>query len=200
VRHQVYFGHDETALEAARPILQGGMRCATVPHGTLGLVLLPLVRLGRAAEAVPLHQRGYRLISRNPKFLTEAGEHLTFLALTDNLPQAIRLLERHLSWALATADLRARFEFYNAVRFLLERLVAADKESVRLRLPHEFPAWREDGRYDVAELRAWFNLAAAELAARFDERNGNTAFTRELREMRRLNKLVTECPLRAPPA
>jgi hypothetical protein len=195
VRFQAYLGHDESALEEARPILDGSMRCAEIPHVTLALVLLPLMRLGEAAEAMPLHQKGYRMIGRNPKFLPEAAAHLTFLTLTDNLPRAMRLLEKHLPWAQAATDLKARFEFLNAVRLLLERLTGAGKDAIRLHLPPDFPAFREDGHYEVAALRGWFDETAAELAGRFDARNGNDGFTKALRAELKLSELVQPCPL-----
>jgi hypothetical protein len=189
-------GKDEEALELAAPILNGSMSCAEIPHATLAHVLLPLVRLEREAEAMSLHHRGYRLISGNRKFLPEAAEHLVFLVLTDNLAKAVKLFEKHLEWALSATDLKARFEFYGAVRFLLEQLATAGREKARLKLPEHFPAWQESGEYEVAALRKWFDEAAAELAARFDARNGNDGFTKALRNVRRWKKHIRPCPLR----
>jgi hypothetical protein len=136
------------------------------------------------------------MVNRNRDFLCEIAEHLTFLAVTDNLAKALKLLEKHLGWALAALELLQKFDFLNAGRFLLGRLTAASKESVRLRLPREFPGWQESGRYEVAGLRAWFDREAETLAAQFDARNGNDGFTKALAEVQQLDKLVTPCPLR----
>jgi hypothetical protein len=195
VKFQIFTGHDEKALELARPILAGSMKCAQIPHATLALVLVPLVRLGRTGEAMVLHHRGYRLISGNRKMLEEAAAHLTFLALTDNLPKAVKLFEKHLHWSLETAEMEGRFKFDNAVRFLLARVAERGQTTLRLRLPRTFPAYQEAGCYEVAVLRQWFDQSCQNLAARFDARNGNDGFTKLLEGPRKLTKLVTPCPL-----
>jgi hypothetical protein len=195
VRFAAATGKDEQALELAQPILKGSMSCAEIPHATLAHVLLPLVRLEREGEAMPLHHRGYRLVSNNRKFLPEIAEHLVFLVLTDNLPRAVKLLEKHLEWALAATDLKARFDFYNAVRFLLAQLAVAGRDRMRLKLPH-FPARQEYGEYEIAALRKWFDDEASALAAKFDARNGNDGFAAALRNIRRWKKLIRPYPLR----
>ena len=80
-------------LELAEPILHGSMRCETIPHTTYAFVLLPFLQTGQVEKAMEYHHKGYRLISGNRHFLAQIGDHLTFLALTDNLSQAIKLFE-----------------------------------------------------------------------------------------------------------
>jgi plasmid replication initiation protein len=135
-------------------------------------------------------------VAGNRKFVGEVGRHLTFLALTDNLARAVKLFEKHLAWALETRDLITRFDFYLAARFLLERLADAGEEAVKLRLPASFPARQEGGRYEAAALAGWFEEALAEVAGRFDARNGNDGFARRLREARGWKKWVTPFPLK----
>ncbi len=197
-RHVDYLffqGEDAEGVAQAEPILQGRLRCTEVPHVTLASVLSPLVRLGRLEEAMDCHRRGLRLVTRNPTFVGDVAEHITFLALTDNAAPAVRLAERHVGWALAKEGHTGRFEFALAARFALERLRAAGRTSVRLRLPQAFPLYREKGRYDVDELAAWFETDAEALAARFDARNGTTAFARRLAENRALRDRVAPFPL-----
>ncbi|HJT77297.1 MAG TPA: hypothetical protein VJ739_08850 [Gemmataceae bacterium] len=196
----VFAGKDEAALEAARPILQGTLRCTCIPHCTLALVLLPLFRLGRLAETVAHHQKGYRLILRNRNYLKEAARHLAFLTLTDNLSRCVVLLERHLPWALETAEVGNRFEFYLAARLLAERLRDAGRAAVRLRLPRAFPLYEDGGRYETAVLLAWLEGALQGLAARFDARNGNDSFRRRLAENRRLKEQVIPFPVSGRPS
>ncbi len=198
VAYHRWLGKDEEALTLARPILEGGLRCAEVPHVTLARVLLPLVRLGRLQEAMRYHHRGYRMIRSGHDFLSQVGDHLTFLALTDNLVRAVKLLEKHLDWALQIANQQARFAFFKAVCFLLQRFETGGKENLRLRLPRDFPRWSEDGRYRVADLRTWVEQTAAQLAQQFDERNGNCGFSEELHGLAKLHELVTPWPLRSP--
>jgi hypothetical protein len=197
VRYLIFVGKDDKAVEHAGPILQGRMSCAVVPQATLGAVLRPLVRLGRVQEAVRCHQRGYRMIAGNKDFLEEAAQHLSFLVLTDNLARAVKVFEKHLGWALETMDLEDRFEYLLAARFLFERLGGSGKASLPLRLPRTFAGYQEGGRYEVPALLAWAEAECRELAARFDERNGNDGFARRMADERRLKELVRPCPLKS---
>jgi len=195
VRFTVAIGKDDEAIELAAPILERDMACAEIPHATLSHLLLPLLRLEREREAMAMHHRGYRMISGNRKFLPEAAEHVVFLVLTENLSKAVKLLEKHLDWAVTATDLKSRFEFYNAVRFLLDQLAAAGREKLRLKLPPHFAAYEESGEYQVATLREWFDAAAEDLAAKFDARNGNDGYTKALRNIRKWKKNIRPCPL-----
>jgi hypothetical protein len=191
VRYLINLGCDAEAVAHARPILDGAQRCAVVPHNTLAWVLLPLVRLGRVAEAVPCHLKGYRLIARNRDFFAESSQHLQFLALTDNLAKGMKLFETHLPWALDTFDLLDRFQFSLSSSFLFQRLGESGKDTVRLRLPESFPGHQASGRYALADLAAWLDSDAEGLARRFDERNGNDFFARKIEASRGWHDLVT---------
>ncbi|HEY7315188.1 MAG TPA: hypothetical protein VH643_37935 [Gemmataceae bacterium] len=196
VRFQLFAGKKEKALEMAEPILHGSLRCAEIPHATYALVLLPLVQLGQVEQAVEYHHKGYRLISNNRKFIDESADHLTFLSLTDNLPRAVKLFEKHLEWALDAKDLYWRWKFYLAAQFLMSRIAANGQTSLKLRLPKAAACYQEEGRYDVDTLSAWIEEACRELAERFDARNGNDGFKRRLAANRRLTRWLTPYPLR----
>jgi len=191
----IFMGKDDRAVEQAKPIIQGGMSCAEVPHVTYASLLLPLLRLGRVKEAAEHHRRGYPMIASGGDFLSEVAEHLTFLALTANLDRGVMLLEKHLSWALETMALSRRFDFALAARLLTMRLEEAGRASVKLRLPKEFPLHREDGTYAVADLGVWFEQDARSLAEQFDKRNGTNAFARELAELPGSRQWAVEYPL-----
>jgi hypothetical protein len=175
-------GEDEAAVKNAEVVFSGRLRCAEVPQRTYALVLEPLLRLGRARQAEARYQAGYPLIADNPKFLRHVGLHLLYLARTDNLPRGVRLLERHLGDALTTASPWWQFEFFRAARVLLGRLRDAGHDRLALRLPADFELHRPDGHYDTAALAGWFDPRLADLADRFDTRNGNDHFRRRLAE------------------
>jgi hypothetical protein len=195
IAYMLYASKDERALELATPILRGAMRCAEIPHHTLARVLLPLVRLGRVPVAMACHQQGYRLISRNRDFIGEMASHVNFLGLTGNLSRGVQLVEKHVPWALETPELGKRFQFYLSARFVLGQLRDAGTSSAQLRLPSTFPAYQESGRYEVPALAGWFDTAVRELAARFDTRNGNDWFARQIGENDKLKELVTSFPI-----
>src|SRR5262249_11298003 len=159
------------ALAQAGPILTGRKKCAEVPHRTHARVLLPLLQAWEVHEAMRHHVKGYKLIARNPKFLSQHGMHLTFLTLTDNLARSVTLLERPLPMALATTGLAWRFDFYLAAQLLLERLLEQGKQTLKLRVPQTFELWNEKERYQVADLAGWVSGQLRDLAERFDARN-----------------------------
>jgi hypothetical protein len=167
---------DEAGLEHARPILEGRVRSDNVPHNTFGRILIPLLRRGRAQEALDCHVRGYRLIAHRMDYLCKAANHLEFLAVTGNLPAAVRLLERHWSWAETTWEKLRRFLFHLSACFLVRRLRDAGHEAFALNLPAGWDGYRPEGVYDLAELADWLEGQTRPLAEAFDARNGNPHF------------------------
>lgn len=195
VDFQLFLGKPKEALKSAGPILKGQMKCAEVPQRTFALVLLPLLQEGRLEEAMAYHINGYRQIARNPKFISQVGQHLTFLTLTDNLAKGVKLLEKHLPVALTTAGLAWRFRFYLGARLLLLRLTEQGKDSLKLRLPPTLPIHNSTGKYTLAELAGWFDAQLADLAARFDARNGNPSFSQRVAELPALAQQWVPYPL-----
>lgn len=195
VKYLFFTGHDEGGVAHAAPIFQGRLSCAEIPHATLARVLLPLLRLGRVEEAAEHHRHGLRLVRSNRTYVSEMALHMTFLALTDNLAQAVRLVERHLLWALEKQNVARRFDFYLAARLTLARLQESGKAEAKLRLPAEFPALREDGTYQLSELLAWFDGELRDLAERFDQRNGTDRYARRIAEQEQLHGLAMAFPV-----
>jgi hypothetical protein len=195
VEYHLFLGEKEKALELAEPILDGTLRCATIPQNTYGRVLLPLVQLGQVDKAAIYHRRGYRLICNNRKFLSAISNHLRFFALTDNFAQALRLLEKHLEWALEAKDLLTQWRFLLAARFCLRRLAENGHTSLKLRLSKAAACFREEGTYEVAVVASWLDELCRELAARFDARNGNDGFAHLLAAQDELKQWVTPYPL-----
>ncbi|MCO6042556.1 hypothetical protein NG895_01420 [Aeoliella sp. ICT_H6.2] len=181
VEYFEFIDEPEQALKTAGPSLQGRLTCAEVPHRTYSYVLRPLAVLGRYEEADEYHRKGYRLIRNNPAFLRHVAWHMAFLMHRGKQSSAVRMLERHLSWAIDTFHLGARYLFYVSSRRTLAWL-AENSDTAKLDLPKSFPAYRPSGDYDLAELIAWFDSQLAELGARFDARNQNDFFTRNLVE------------------
>jgi hypothetical protein len=195
IDHHIDRGEYARALEKARPILDGRSACAEIPHLTYGSVLYPLLKLGRLEQARDCHLRGYPMISRNRDFLATVGEHIEFLALTDNLSRGLALFEKHLGWALDHASWRDRFTFHAASGLLLSRLLAEGREAVSLRLPKAFPLHQGQGPYETRALHGWVEGQAKEIAARFDARNGTQHFQRLLARTQRLEQEVRPFPI-----
>jgi tetratricopeptide (TPR) repeat protein len=176
----INFGKYERALKVAKPVLDGRMSCAEVPHFTFASVLEPLLSLQRYDEAVDYYQRGYKLVKNNQDFLAAVAEHMAFLAYSHNLGTALSLLERHLPWALATADMDRRFEFYVSSLPLLERLKERGDTVVKVRVPKDFVVQGSEEGLELAKLESFIKTELADLAKQFDTRNKTDAFSKRL--------------------
>lgn len=196
IRYLLFTEQLEAAIEAASPILEGRLGCAEIPHATLAMLLQPLIRLGRHAEATGYHRRGYRMVRGNREFVDSIADHLEFLVLTDNLAPALQVFEEHVRLVLDVQDLDDRFQFFRASLLLFTRLAAEERKERKLRLPPAFPPHRADDTYHVPDLRAWFEEATGALADRFDARNQNDAFRQDLAAaLRDLTELGGPYPL-----
>jgi tetratricopeptide (TPR) repeat protein len=197
VSFHIYCGEDARALELARPIVEGQETCGSVPHHTYANLLLPLVRLGRQPEALVYHRRGYELIADNLRYLDDIGDHLIFLALTENFERALSLFAKHYSWIEKSKDLFHRFGFFRAAWLLFELVAVQERKPLRLALPRSFPGYQIGEEYDPVTLAAWFKDAAAELGRRFDERNDTDAFASLMFQTSSLKALARPFPLTA---
>jgi hypothetical protein len=186
--------HDK-ALEAAEIFLTRKIRSDHFEGQACADVLLPMLRAGRAAEAMPFHRRGYKLRSRQIRHLDSIAKHIAFLALTDNLPRAVRLFEKHLAEAMKTSNAYNRMRFLIDTLPLLDRLKKSGKSAVKLRLPSGCPLSANGVTHSVAEVRKWMHATAADLAHTFDRRNGNDYYSKRLAAAPRLQRLFSPCAL-----
>lgn len=177
---------NEEAVKAAEPILAGKMSCTVVPEVTYGYLVRPLLRLGRLEEALELYRKGYRKISRNPHYVAEIALHMLTLIASDNLQKATRLFEKHLPWAVRTANLDERFEFFNSSSLFLEKLGQKSQRKRKLNLPSQFPCYDTECQYAPAELASWFADQAKQIADQFNRRNGNEHYSQLMAESREL--------------
>jgi hypothetical protein len=188
---------DAEAVSLAAPIIQGRLRCGSVPKITFADLLLPLLRLGRVDEAVSLHLQGYRLIARGAKaYISSVADHITFLVLTGNFDRAVRIFEKHLADASSLADLATKFDYYIASWLLHDELPERGRETLKLRLPRTLEVYEESGTYRTADLAAWFLRQLHALAARFDARNESDHFARSIHETAALKQLRFPHPIR----
>ncbi|MEU0971192.1 hypothetical protein ABZ357_39460 [Streptomyces sp. NPDC005917] len=163
-------GDDERALRNWEPVLTGKESCQEEPARSVSYALLPLLRTGRTDRARELHLTGYRACRRNPSMSGEVGRHLEFCALTGNEARGLELLAENRSLFDDVDSPLDLLGFLTGVEVLLQR--------VELLGHGQLPAAGYAGRtWTVAGLHAEVRGRAADLAARFDARNGTTAHT-----------------------
>jgi tetratricopeptide (TPR) repeat protein len=187
----IRLNENEQAIEHARPLFAGRLKCTHVPDETYGLIVRPLLRLGRLDEALEYHRKGYRRLQSNPTYLNAVAEQMLVLVRAGEQAKAVKIFERHLPAAVDTADFWNRFLFYSAATNLFASL-ADSRRRRKLRIPR-WPAldfYRPDDSYDCGEVATWFRGATAQLATRFNERNGNDYFHQWIAENERLAGLA----------
>jgi hypothetical protein len=160
-----------------------------------GDALLPLLRLGRAADAVALHRRSWRKIKPGQGYWWSWGPHLSFLGLTGNLERGVRLFQTLLPVALGQPDLLSRFHFLEHALVLFRRLAADRPSAVRMGVPDSVPWHDPDGRYKPSAVLGWIEREVEAIARQFDARNGNTYHVDLLAERRAMDRFTRPCPV-----
>jgi hypothetical protein len=198
VEYELYDGEFEAAVTGAQPLIEGRLSCSEVPCLTFGLLLLPLLRLGRTEMAEQLHQQSIRETLGSRVFIQSAGEHCAYLALVGKFTKAIEVFETGIGWVALTRRTWNRMHFLQHATVLFERLAAVDGAPTKLRVPKSLPFYRSDDTYDPAAMAGALDLMRAEFAAQFDQRNGNLIVSQRHQEFRR--RLASIPPVRAPQA
>ncbi|GAA3845300.1 hypothetical protein GCM10022243_09520 [Saccharothrix violaceirubra] len=159
-------GRPGCALEAAAVLLDDPEVCGEPLVLARSLVLLPLARAGRDAEAALTYRRLVRGLAGEEASLEEHGRVIEFCALTGNEGAGV-------DWLGPLRDLESRrrpfatMEFATAVAVLAGRLVVVGRgESVLDLGPDHSVSFRD--------LAARMRATALDLAGWFDRRNGTT--------------------------
>lgn len=182
-------GDDEGALRIWRPVLDGETACPHGPGAVLASSLLPLLRLGRLDEARSHHVRGYRMVRDGQGTHDAVADHVVFCALTGNEPRGLEILAEQgdARWEASGAP-RSRLAWAGAVALLMRRLTELGQDEQRV----PGPPGREWNAVTLLEHAA---DQALEVAARFDERNGNSAVSDEARTRMGMKPLADRLPL-----
>lgn len=181
-------GDDAKAVGIWEPVLAGKQSCLEEPHRVLARSLLPLVRLGRGAEARAHHLRGYRMARGNESLLRSIGEHIEFCALTGNEARGLEILSEHAARLGPLVDVEAQMQFYGGVLVLLRRLGELGHGAD--------PSVSYEGTArTVDELYGLLREDALAIARRFDERNGTTRVSDRVVERIGRTPLLDALPL-----
>jgi hypothetical protein len=186
-------GKISLGVRKAEELIHSGMRCASVPDGTYADVLLPMVKMGRAADAMKYHKKGYPLIRRDVGDLWHWGQHMAYLSLTGNDARAVKLLETHLPDVEASHDPLGSLVFFRGMLTVVEGL-ADKKEKTKLRMPPESPFANESGVYVLADLAREVRNRTLEISRLFDRRNGNSYYEGLVDQASKLRRKATRVP------
>jgi hypothetical protein len=187
--YQVLMGQWRRALATVEPMLSDQIvnRDRVYQKRVHSEFLVPLARAGQIERAKALQRAAYPLIVQ---YLTSVRWQIEFLAVVGNLAAAIRLVERHLPQAASNASLDDRFGVYRASRLLVDRLRTTGHARTQLALPANLLAAETAERWSLDALAARLDVELASLAARFDRRNGNTYYAKQIVALKNLNRLA----------
>lgn len=95
-----------------------------------------------------------------------------------DLDIAAKLLEAGLPWTIGLWDQKKLYDFYKGTWTVLHQL-KKNTDTIKLELPKQFRLYQEDGSYSIEELESWIYAQTADIARRFDQRNGNDYFAED---------------------
>ncbi|GAA4582457.1 hypothetical protein GCM10023194_17210 [Planotetraspora phitsanulokensis] len=180
-------GDDDGALDYWAPVLDGELACAEEPHHVLAQSLLPFLRTGRVEEARGAFLKGYRLVRHNVSLRASVGRHMEFCALTGNEARGLEIFTEHAAWVTDQhEDASQRAGFLSGAAVLLRRLVALGHGDVPV------------GAGTVETMLATLERELGDVSARYDARNGTTAYSEQLARRLAQEPLLERLPLGVP--
>ncbi len=187
----LFLGDEEKALRLGQAIVQGrrSQHSAELSADCASLLLIPLWKRGRIDEAEQLEKVCWRSFHPEQCYYWWHGELLKWLTLADKLPRAISVYEACQKAIHAYTDPLSRLHFALDAGVLFDRLRREGRRTLPLRLPEWLPVTANEGQYSVTELGDWLLQEAAELADRFDRRNGNDYFRKQRQQRNELSNL-----------
>lgn len=176
----------EEAIEKALPILEGRLKCNSVPERTYGDMVFAHLSLGNLDEAKEAFEIGYPQVVDRHNLIDTIASHLIYLARVVDVTRGLKLIERHLRWACESNSPTDRMSFFAATGNFFERVDAVRPGALKVSIPSTLAIHQANDTYTPADLANWFQPEVKQLADRFDIRNGNNFQTWKLASTRAL--------------
>jgi hypothetical protein len=176
-QYQIYLGNLELGLEKAEKLLaKRAPSCNRVPHVTHAIMLEPMLKLGQIEESW-VHHQVFKKIANDEAFLRVATINLAYLAYSNKVTAATKMLEQHVPWAFKTLDLERRFDALRDTLPLVERFKQHGLKSIRLAWNNENPLYQGQAVHDTSKLETAILEELKRIAVLFDQRNQNNKFS-----------------------
>ena len=177
-------GNEEEALRLAKPILDGDVRCAEVPHVTYGYLTDHYLFEGNMEEASYFGELCERYTQGNPEFLSQTGTLLSLYSATDP-DHGWTVLKQCLPDYVKCKNPMMCMKFAEGAFRLMQILCEINDSSggdglskapVLHHLPLDFP---KEGM-KMTDIRDYFYNEAHKIAKQLDRRNGSSTYTDKL--------------------
>ncbi|MGM0881541.1 MAG: hypothetical protein ACQEXQ_10965 [Bacillota bacterium] len=149
--------HNKKGLQVVKPILEGKIKCRTVPQTTYSHIISPLLKLGEYDRAISTANKAFRSI-QGPEYLEEYGIFMEFFTVTD-LKKAVKLYERTIRLGLESKMPWDRFQYLLSVRLFLQQWSKARRR-------------KKLSESEIVTLE-WIENEINSIAVAFNTRNGN---------------------------
>lgn len=197
VKFQIFLGNDQEAIEMAGPLRHQRVTCERdFQVKVLTTLMLPLLRLGRSAEAVQYHLLTVKRLHSQVERILLVQPHIAFLCLTGNNAAAIKLFEHYLPEVFNSPLGLERLHFWMIGIQLFRQLLRQKQAQLFLYLPPGCPISTGRDFYSIQALLDWMLAEAINLAEKFDFRNGNDFYQRQLNQLPEFE--VTQVPIPLP--
>ncbi|HYH29125.1 MAG TPA: tetratricopeptide repeat protein [Pseudonocardia sp.] len=180
----------DVARELAAPVLAGEVRFDEPSAPIQCLMLLPLARAGRHAEAARAYRRADRALADGVYRYEYSGMLVEFCALTGNESVGLADLRPRLHGFPTLNRPNGKMEFAASAAVLLDRLVGDGRGAELVGC-----SCGEEPEVPIARLRDEMVATALDLAARFDARNGTTCQGDRIRARLAARPVVDHLPL-----
>ena len=182
---QFFLALDEfgRAARAAKPVIEGELKCAEQPECTIGDFLryynVKLIT-GDADFAEPagnLCEQLKRIIERKGTATSYMSEILLYYAL-QKPGKALGYYKKHGLYFEEIRNPMNKFHFGLAVLVFLSNL--RGKETYKMELSPEFPFYRQDDTYSVKELTDYYMEKVSDIAQKLDARSQTSVYRQKL--------------------
>ena len=179
-------GRPEEAVAAAGPILEGEQSCEEVPATTFSRLLLPLLLLDRAGDALFLSAVARRQVRLVPGLIGYLADHVVFLSAVGILDTARRLA---LVMAARSQSMPGAWDQFNVSRAMWVFLSRYGREGPKRIVLPRTSLCADGDPVEVADAAQAYEGRARELAQQFDARNGTDRFANLVTQAKQLASL-----------
>lgn len=181
ILHRIHLRQYDRAVELADQSVAKRMSCGEEPQRQMSYASVAYQAAGREEDSRQCFETWYPKVRRNPNFLFSTVCHLSCLVRRGQLPEALKLFERHLPWTAQVSSQAHIYRFFLTSHHLFAALEAAGKAEVKLRAAGELiPVADEAGKVSTAAVKDWAYGEAARIGKAFDARNGTGFFASQL--------------------
>lgn len=180
VKHLFWRGQFSDALSHAQPILDGTLKCESIPRSTYPAIILCYSLLGKNSEADDLFKKSLKLLKKENHELQNFGLLICYAARSNKFRQGITLFQNQVKASLESMNKHDLYHFYQAVNMLFEHIKGSGKKNVKLQIPENDHLYSSDDNYNLDDLIRFYSGQIRAIANAFDTRNGNDHYSNRL--------------------